>query len=62
MLLAQVPPEESNVILVSHSGNLERVLPITHLPEGLMVVFKPDGNGSFQFMGKMTPDELFRIY
>ena len=44
--LARVPPEGENVVLVSHSGNLYHRVDITHLPEGLMVIFEPDGEGS----------------
>ena len=61
-LLAQVPPEGENVVLVSHSGNLAHRVRIASLPEGLMVIFEPDGRGSSQLKGMITPEELFRLY
>jgi phosphohistidine phosphatase SixA len=61
-LLAQVPPEGENVVLVSHSGNLAHRVRISSLPEGLMVIFKPDGRGSSELKGMITPEELFRLY
>jgi broad specificity phosphatase PhoE len=59
--LARVPPEGENVVLVSHSGNLYHRVDITHLPEGLMVIFEPDGEGSSTLKGMITPEELFRL-
>jgi len=61
-LLAQVPPEGENVVLVSHSGNLAHRVRIASLPEGLMVIFEPDGRGSSQLKGMITPEELSRLY
>ncbi len=61
-LLAQVPPEGENVVLVSHSGNLAHRVDISYLPEGLMVIFKPDGKGSSELKGMITPEELIRLY
>jgi phosphohistidine phosphatase SixA len=61
-LLAQVPPEGENVVLVSHSGNLAHRVRIASLPEGLMVIFKPDGNGSSELKGMIAPEELLRLY
>jgi broad specificity phosphatase PhoE len=60
--LALVPPEGENMVLVSHSGNLYHRVDITHLPEGLMVIFEPDGMGSSTLKGMITPEELFRLY
>jgi broad specificity phosphatase PhoE len=60
-LLAQVPPEGENVVLVSHSGNLAHRVNIASLPEGLMVIFKPDGKGSSELKGMITPAELIRL-
>jgi phosphohistidine phosphatase SixA len=61
-LLAQIPPEGENVVLVSHSGNLEHRVRIAALPEGLMVIFKPDNRGSSKLIGMITPEELSRLH
>jgi broad specificity phosphatase PhoE len=60
-MLAQVPPAGTNTVLVGHSPNLYPIIDIRSLPEGNTVVFKPDGNGSFELIGMILPEQLFRI-
>ena len=60
-LLATPPPEDTNVLLVSHRTPLEMVtgrpFPEGVLPEGAMAVFKPDGDGT-RLLGTLSVDEL----
>ena len=61
-MLAQLPPPGKNTVLVGHSPNLIRNIDIRSLPEGNTVVYKPDGKGSFEYIGMIWPEELFRLY
>jgi phosphohistidine phosphatase SixA len=60
-MLAEVPPAGTNTVLVGHSPNLYSIIDIRSLPEGNTVVFKPDGKGSFELIGMILPEQLFRI-
>ena len=61
-LLSAVPPPGKNTVLVGHSPNLIPIVDIRSLPEGNTVVFKPDGKGSFELVGMIFPEQLFRLY
>lgn len=60
-MLSQVPPEGTNTVLVGHSPNLYPIIDIRSLPEGNTVIFKPDGEGSFELIGMIFPEQLFRL-
>jgi len=61
-LVAQMPPEGENIVLVSHSDYLKYRLNMKLLAEGHMAIFKSDGNGSSELVGMIEPEELFRLY
>ena len=60
-VLSEVPPPNQNTVLVSHTTNLSEFFDFKPYPEGSLIVFKPDGNGSFRQIRIIKPDELIRI-
>jgi phosphohistidine phosphatase SixA len=54
--LTEVPPEGTNSVLVSHSANLREVTGIWPKPEGVVHIFKPNGQ-SYQHIGKILPEQ-----
>ena len=54
--LTEVPPEGTNSVLVSHSANLREVTGIWPKPEGVVHVFKPNGE-SYRHIGKILPEQ-----
>ncbi len=59
-LLATPPRAGSNVVIVAH-GNVAQAATPVYPGEGEGVVFKPDGNGGFQFVGRLTPADWVRL-
>lgn len=59
-LLAQPPVTGSNRVIVAH-GNVAQAATPVYPGEGEMVIFKPDGNGNFIFVGKLTPEQLKKL-
>ncbi len=56
-LLSITPASGSNTILVSHSANLKEAVDIWPKEEGEAHVFKPDGNGGYRYLGKISPSD-----
>jgi len=54
-LLATVPGGGSNTVIAGHTGNLQEATGIWPSPEGVAIVFKPDGRGSSQFVATIPP-------
>lgn len=54
-MLAQIPADGSNTFIVSHSVNLQQAIGLHPKPEGIMQVFKPNGQ-DFEYMGAIHPD------
>lgn len=59
-LLALTPVAGSNRVIVAH-GNVAQAATPVYPEEGEMVIFKPDGKGSFSFIGRIAPDRWFQI-
>jgi phosphohistidine phosphatase SixA len=60
--LADMPPPGTNWVFVGHASDYFEDFSFKSYPEGSMVIFKPDGNGSYTRVGIIKPDELFRLY
>jgi broad specificity phosphatase PhoE len=58
--LATQPAPGTNTVLVAH-GNLAREATDVYPGEGEGIVFRPDGNGDFAFVGRLTPKEWARL-
>ncbi|MBI2608075.1 MAG: hypothetical protein HYW47_00550 [Deltaproteobacteria bacterium] len=56
-LLSQKPKEKTNSVIVSHTANLKEAANIWPKPEGVAIIFEPNGNGQFEFVGIVLPDE-----
>ena len=54
-LLATVPAPGSNTVLSGHTGNLQEATGIWPSPEGVAIVFKPDGRGSSRYVATIDP-------
>ena len=52
--LATPPANSTNTVLVAH-GNVARHATQVYPDEGEGIVFRPDGNGKFIFVGRLTP-------
>ncbi len=59
-LLASPPPAGSNRIIVAH-GNVARNATPVYPAEGEGVVFRPDGAGGFDLVGRVAPDAWARL-
>ena len=53
--LSQVPTPGFNDVLSSHTANLQEAVGIWPKPEGIAIIFKPDGNGSFMYIATVLP-------
>jgi phosphohistidine phosphatase SixA len=56
-MLATSPQAGTNTALVSHTANLKEAVNIWPKPEGVAHVFKPEGNGTFSYVGMLLPEE-----
>lgn len=56
-LLATVPEKGTNTVLVSHSANLLEATGIFAKPEGAAYIFRPLGDGHFEAVAKVLPEE-----
>lgn len=54
-LLATPPAAGSNTVLSGHTGNLQEATGIWPSPEGVAIVFKPDGRGASQYLATIDP-------
>jgi len=53
-LLATPPPAGANTVIAAH-GNVARAATPVYPGEAEGVVFRPDGDGGFRFVGRLTP-------
>jgi phosphohistidine phosphatase SixA len=63
-LLAAVPAAGTNTVLSGHTGNLQEAVGIWPSPEGVAIVFKPDGRGGARYVATIPPTrwaELGRV-
>jgi len=58
--LAATPATGTNTVIVGHTSNLKEAAGIWPKKEGGAVVFHPDGNGGFAFVGTIDPDVFQR--
>jgi phosphohistidine phosphatase SixA len=57
IMLGTKPPAGSNTVLVAHSGNLQEAANLWPKPEGVAFVFKPQGNGAFEMVQRVEPQQ-----
>jgi len=63
-LLGTPPGAGTNTVLAGHTGNLQEAAGIWPSPEGVAIVFKPDGQGRGRFVATVPPTrwvELARL-
>jgi broad specificity phosphatase PhoE len=58
--LATSPAPGANTVIVAH-GNVARQATPVYPGEGESVIFRPDGQGGFQYVGRLTPSEWVRL-
>lgn len=56
-LLTTVPESGANTVIVGHDDIFESATGIYPAPQGMTYVLKPDGNGSFEIIANMLPEE-----
>ncbi len=56
-LLTAVPEDGTNNIIVGHDDIFESATGIYPDPQGIAYIVKPDGNGSFEIIANMLPEE-----
>lgn len=54
-LLATVPAAAGNTVMAGHTGNLQEATGIWPSPEGVAIVFKPDGRGASRYLATIPP-------
>lgn len=54
-LLATPPTAQTNAVLAGHTGNLQEATGIWPSPEGVAIVFRPDGKGGFSYVATLPP-------
>lgn len=60
MRLAATPEPGTNTVYVAH-GNVVREATSVYPGEGECIVFRPDGEGGFEFAGRLTPEQWQRL-
>lgn len=58
--LATLPANSTNTVLVVH-GNVTRHATKVYPDEGEGIVFRPQGNGKFIFVGRLTPAQWVQM-
>lgn len=60
-ILAAVPPQGKNTVIVGHDDLFEASTGIYPDPMGIAYVVKPDGNGNFELIANVLPDEWLKL-
>lgn len=60
-MLAAVPTQGTNTIIVGHDDLFEAATGIYPDPQGMAYVVKPDGKGSFELIANMLPEEWAKL-
>ncbi len=60
-LLTAVPATGTNTVIVGHDDIFESATGIYPDPQGMAYVVKPDGNGSFELIANMMPEDWAQI-
>lgn len=56
-MLSTPPSPGTNSLLIAHTANLKEAANIWPKPEGVAFIFKPSGNGSFELVAKVEPQQ-----
>jgi broad specificity phosphatase PhoE len=60
-LLTAVPESGTNTVIVGHDDVFESATGIYPDPQGIAYILKPDGNGSFEIIANMVPEEWSQL-
>ena len=61
LMLGTKPAGQSNTILISHSGNLQDAANLFPKPEGVTIIFKPQGNNAFEFVQRIEAQQWVQM-
>ncbi|AFY59711.1 histidine phosphatase family protein [Synechococcus sp. PCC 6312] len=60
-LLTAAPAPKTNTIIVGHDDVFEAATGIYPEPQGVAYILKPSGNGGFEILAKVLPDEWAKL-
>ena len=60
-MLATQPARGKNVVIVSHTANLQEAVGLWPNPEGVAYIFKPEANAQFNAIGKVNPETWSQV-
>lgn len=60
-LLTAMPESGTNTVIVGHDDIFESATGIYPDPQGMSYVLKPDGNGSFEILANMMPEDWMAL-
>jgi len=60
-MLGTKPSGQANTVLISHSGNLQDAANLFPKPEGVTMIFKPQGNDAFEFVQRIEPQQWVQL-
>ena len=60
-LLTAVPASGQNTVIVGHDDIFEAATGIYPAPQGMAYVLTPDGNGGFELVANMLPEEWAKL-
>ena len=60
-MLIAVPPQGTNIVIVGHDDLFEASTGIYPDPQGIAYILKPDGNGNFDLVANMLPEEWLKL-
>jgi len=60
-ILTAVPPQGTNTVIVGHDDLFEASTGIYPDPQGIAYIVKPDGNGKFDLIANMLPEEWSKL-
>jgi phosphohistidine phosphatase SixA len=61
IMLGTKPAGQTNTVLISHSGNLQDAANLFPKPEGVTMIFKPQGNDAFELVQRVEAQEWVRL-
>ena len=61
LMLGTKPAGQSNTVLISHSGNLQDAANLFPKPEGVTIIFKPQGNNAFEFVQRIEAEQWVQM-
>ena len=60
-MLGTKPSGQTNTVLISHSGNLQDAAQLFPKPEGVTMIFKPQGNGAYEFVQRVEAQQWLQL-